>query len=962
MLPEDRLLITLSDVLQICRKAKKTILLSILATASLAVLYTLTRPVEYRAEATFREKAKTNETAKSSSLAMFIGIPELNENAAISLFKSHKLIERAVLKRDLQAKIVPVGFNIQILQNIRKNLIAEYAHLVDAETPFLPDLVESVKARQVQFSQETPLKLRIAFSDEEHFVITGDGGKKLGEGALGVPFEGPQFSFILTKTDALPLKKRQFKLTLKPLEMVADELNDRITVEPDNLDKGLLKLSFAHRNRHEAYLFLNALMVVYQDYLREEHQRITGDQVAYLHKRQSETASKLQGVMREHAQALSENMATIEFLFHNQQSFSQKLMLIDFELNRLEKALNEGLANYDKLGVETGDPTIINQMLAEIRRHKQHIDTIEMALTNAPQQDQKARKKAFSEQLNALDIIRKNAGEAQSLLTSLDKGEKLPTKSSLFKNPKYLLQEWQGKVTAAEQALKKAPDSEKEAQKHCLETCRENFKVYLGNLIRLLGLEERLLQERLAHSQSPLSEFQGINLTTATQIYVNYGKVLNDIEADMLHYQFIIDQMQDPSFEPSSLSSVLEDPVSREIINRASNIVLTMKDQDNHSPRELERLKNDLAQQKEFLKIHARQTLQLLTLRQKLYQEKLVALQTATRELLQQEIALIEKNLADYLSNRIQNLKQEKLAIEHQQISLRKTMQKMPEKWAAEKLVDQQLETNRKMIEEIAKIVESKNIALNIDLSQSAPIDHATLQLNPQNRKLPLFLIVGAFFGAFASVGFVLAKAVATGLPATKDNLTHLGQHVAGSLSPQAFDPASLSDSDLDALRRAEAHLCQKNHQTLLLMINKGPDFSASFAELLSKSGKRIILLPISFDHATNEQPGLLQYLEGQAEKPKIITSPVCDRISSGGISRFSIELLYSRKFQELKEKLSQEYDYVIAISNCSPITGEAEKLFTRFDHALINVHEERLNDLRPFFHHAHEKRVTFIV
>ena len=560
---EEQLLISLSDVLSICRKSKRTILLSILLCSALAVLYTLTRPVEYRVEATFREKAKTAETSKSSSLAMFIGIPELNENAAISLMKSRKLIERSALKRDLQAKIVPEGLNFEIFHNIRKNLIAEYAHLVDADSALVPDLHESIKARHVILSQESPLKLRLSFFDSDHFVVFAIQGLKLGEGRLGSPFEGPNFRFTLMRTDALPVENRTFLLTIKPLEMIVDELNDKIVAEPDYMDKGLLKLSFAHRNRHEAHYFLNTLMSVYQEYLKEEHQRLTGEQIAYLHKRQSETAAKLQSVMREHAQSLSENMATIEFLFHNQQSFSQKLMLLDFELNRLEKALSEGLANYDKLGVETGDPAIINQILSEIRRHKQHGDTIEMALRNISEQDQKSRTKAFAAQLHSLDILRKQSGEAQQLLAALETSQPFPAGSSILKNPKFMLQEWQGKLAAAEREWKKAPEEEKESKKNCLATCRANFKAYLANLIRLFGLEERLLQDRLSHSQSPLADFQGINLTTATQIYVNYGKILNDIEAEILHYQFIIDQMQDPSFEPSSLSSVLEDPVSR---------------------------------------------------------------------------------------------------------------------------------------------------------------------------------------------------------------------------------------------------------------------------------------------------------------------------------------------------------------------------------------------------------------
>lgn len=89
--------LTFSDILSICQKGKRKIFFWSGLTALLALLFTLTRPVEYVGEATFREKAKGPETTKSSALSQIIGLPELNENAAISLMKSRKLIERAIL-------------------------------------------------------------------------------------------------------------------------------------------------------------------------------------------------------------------------------------------------------------------------------------------------------------------------------------------------------------------------------------------------------------------------------------------------------------------------------------------------------------------------------------------------------------------------------------------------------------------------------------------------------------------------------------------------------------------------------------------------------------------------------------------------------------------------------------------------------------------------------------------------
>ncbi|MCE5316589.1 MAG: hypothetical protein LLG04_04405 [Parachlamydia sp.] len=947
-------LITLSDILLICKRSRSAIIASILTFASLALLYTLTRPVEFKSEATFREKAKTNETAKSSSLAMIIGMPELNENAAISLMKSRKLIERTIQERGLQAKIGPTGIRLLILRNIPKNLVAEYAHLTDSETVLLADPTLYIKARDIEFHEESPLQLRLRFVDEQHYQVSGPARRDFGTGTLGVPFQGPSFAFTLLRTDSLPISKRQFKMNLKPLSMVAEELVSKIHAEPDYMDKGLLNLSFRHTNRQEAALFLNTLMALYQKYLREEHQRITGEQVAYLNRRQDETAVKLHEIMRDHAQALSENMATIEFLFQNQQSFSQKLLMIDFELKRLDKALNEGLANYDRLSIETGDPLNINLILSEMRRHKQHADTIDMALRNIQNADPKTQKLLFAEQMQKLETLRMQSGEAKKLLAALEDQKPLPASITLLKNSKYMIREWRDKLVDTEKALQQAPAKERESSQACHATCLANFQAYLGNMLRLFAIEERLQQERLSHLQSPQSEFQGINLNTASQLYVNYSKNLNDIEADILHYQFILDQMLDPAFEPSSLSTVLEDPVSREIISRAGNIGLQLKDDNNHSPRELERLKLDLAQQKAFLSTHAGQTLQLLKLRQKLYQEKIVALHAATRELLQQEISLLENSLADYLSSRIGNLKHEKSVIEQQQLGLRHTMQKMPAKWAAEKLVDQHLETNRKMVEEISKMVESKNIALNLDLSQSAPVDAALPSLNPESRKSLLFLIIGALFGAFSSIGFLLSRAVATGLPATHDSLTHMHQHVSGSISADM----------LDTLRRAEAHLCQgfEKSQSLLLLIGTGPDYSQQFAELLKKSGKRVLLLSLSFGSPMppEELPGLLQYLEGEASDPKILKTGI-DHISSGGFTRFSSELLLSKRFQTLNEKLLQQYDWILAVSRSPLTSGEAETQFGLFNHALITITDEKLKDLRPYLDASASKRISFL-
>ena len=361
------------------------------------------------------------------------------------------------------------------------------------------------------------------------------------------------------------------------------------------------------------------------------------------------------------------------------------------------------------------------------------------------------------------------------------------------------------------------------------------------------------------------------------------------------------------------------------MISKASTITLALKDFDNRSNREQDRLKTELDIQKGFLKTHLEQSVQLLELRQKFLKDKLFSLQSITLSLVQEQISLLEDQIQRYIGNAINNLNQEKKLIQNNMKELRQEMASFPQKWAAEKLVEQQLNVNKTMVEEITKLVESKNISNNLEKIQSSPVDMPITPLNPKPPHLILLTILGAFVGAFMSSAWVLTRSISRGVEASPENLRTAGLHVSGTLSNAAnrtFTNGTLLDTDLETLRRLLAYITPSKNNLLLLLKNKGPDYSITLAQLLTKMQLKTIIIDLSFDSFENDN-GMLQYLEGDTSEPTPHLHHGIEKISSGGICRYDSELIASKKCQDFLKQLSNKYDWVIVISKGSPKDSE---------------------------------------
>ena len=974
--PEESV-ITLSDLVHIFKTHKVAIIFGTIICCILAASVALSRTVLYNVEGTFKDKGKSN--AGMSTLSMLLNSSaNQTEGEALATIKSRKFMEKLIYRRGLQGFLIKMEPRFDLFGSIPDHILVEYAHFMSIKHPVLPDRPPTIWLQDVAYNDEVSKVLTLKFLTEDVFEIYDQDQHNLGETELGMKFTGDDFAFTVMRKSSEALAGTNWLLELMPLQTVSEMLLGTLTIQSDSNDRNLLHIKLMHTNRHIGTEILNSMMLIYQEHIRQEQKRISNEQIAYLEKRQQEMGDKLKKMMNEHAKNMSSDISksgfptslrAIEFFAASQNVYQQKLYDIELSIRRLSKAQEEGYAFYDV----HGDPGIINHALAEIRSLEQQSDTLDLALKNAFQDDKNPFHESFTQQLLDLDDVKICCSDAAQLLKNLERHEKLNPSETLMNHPKLAVKSWQEKLLVAQNNVDNAFSSDEAlARKKELSDVQSNFVAYLENLVHLFNVQEKIIQERLAFQQSPQVEFQGIDVNTSRELYINYNRILNEVQSNIRQLDFMVEQLKNPDFEITSLSSIQNDFVTNDMVIKASQIVQTMKDQNNRSAKEIERLKEQLNVHKEFLGQHLNQAIQLQKLKEQLIKEKIVSLQSVTLGLFRQQISILNKHMQDYIATRLKDLQQETALIEYHQEGLRNEMKDLPGKWMEERLIDQQLLVNQKMVEDLASLVESKNLSSNLEILQSYPQDFAIPPLHPKSPRSLLFAAFGAFMGAFITFTFFIVRSALFGVRASDANLKANHLHVSGVLTPKASHASHefLLDQDLDTLRRLIAYLTsgetRQDGQSLLLLNGAGVDFSQHLAELLAKRGQKVIMLPIAFksgEKSLNE--GLIQYLEGELKEPKIVREGSFDCIYEGGVSRFAAELIGSARFKILLSQLISKYDWVIVASDVMPASGQADALLKIFDHAVVNLTQENITDLKaymPFKNNSDaKKKITFV-
>ena len=982
---DERLHLTFADISTILRRSKKQILYFALTFAFFAIMWTLLKPVSYLGEGTFREKGvKPTGLSASSSIVNLLNMGNGmggNESEASSLMVSRTILKEVAKKNHLQGSIQAQSAIETIPSTIKSNLLLAWASLTNTSKPVLKDIRSPLYFTELTYSGELPLSFKLEMEKGGIFKLydTTEPGELIGKGEINKPFYYKDLSFTLALTDPNTLTSETFVLAVNPLVKTTKNLEKALTIEPSKLDKSLLKIQFLHRNRHLASDIVNDVMENYQAYSQKYHTQVATKQLDYLSQRRDQLSNNLVNLMERHADFLANDLYSsgfiesnkeMDFLAKSQHEYKRRLLDNELEIKRLSKIKPDNFAHYERYSANEGDLSIINNIFSEMRMLKQQRDGLEIDIQKKTVSQGTNFQHFFDKQFEELQEVQKSLTDIQAIHAEFEKGILLENQSSFLEDPRFLLKGWTIRLQNARLDGPKAWNETK-----------ENFLFYLKNLERLFGVHERILQERLTHQQNSPGEYQGISLEVATDLYRDYSKQLIEMENTIRQNKFFIHQIEDPNFEITSLSAGLNDPISNEIILKAGQLVLNLRDQNNQSNREQERIKEELQLERTFLTLHLQQIVQLMELNKQLIDEKLFALQNISLELIHQRISLLEKNLQDYLHSRLHNLEQERQLIKRHLENIHSEMAQLPKKWVSEQLLTQEVTTNHLIVEEIAKLVETKNISHNLEVIQSAPVDLALPPLHPVMPKLILFGLLGFFLGGSFGACFALGRTLSHGLPLTPAHVEQLNCHASGWLTaPLLSEEKLMQPSNFETLRRlqlyfdsARAERCTSpsaDNKLILLIEGKGPNYAPFLADLLAKRKRRILTLYLDEPEGNENRDadpsnkGLIDYLNGKCAAPSIQKGDHGDWIAAGQTTPFLNEMINSKEFNQLIDQLHPLYDWILVVSHASIGSVEAEHLTHLSSFIALTADHEHVKNLNFYLQlrkNSPETKLTFL-
>lgn len=437
------------------------------------------------------------------------------------------------------------------------------------------------------------------------------------------------------------------------------------------------------------------------------------------------------------------------------------------------------------------------------------------------------------------------------------------------------------------------------------------------------------------------AELQGVNLATAQLLHVNYSQEKDAVQRNMKQLQFLRDHLHEPDFELSSLSSVLTDSVSQELVRKASELALLLRDEKNHTLKEQDRLREALEIQKGFIIHHIDQTIDLNQLQIQMIENKIGAIQDASIELIKNEKGLIEEKLVE-LGHRMKDL---------------------PEKWRLENQLKLKKELCKGVIEGVSQLIETKNLNYHLFQVESKPLDFAIPSLHIKMPHLFLYSSCGAFLGIFSVFVFYLFKGLVKGMPVSLETLRLYRQHISGSLSASCDTSLEdLDERDLETLRRMcgfiNSHKKGSESVCVSIIGGKNPNYSQSLAKLLAMQELKVLLVECDFNATMplREMPGLWHYLSGDIQECPIRSESFYDFLPTGGTTRHAPEFLNSGKFSALLMEKRALYDVILIFSHASPTFVEAQVFLKHADLVIVTLCEETIEDLSVYRTWADQK------
>ncbi len=386
------LIISFSDIWIACKRAWIKIFLGALLFGCMAVSFVLSKPVEYAVMGTFQQGSYSS--GMSSSTLQFLGglWKGGGEIATPKLMLTEKVLGTLVEKFNLQGSIAKKGVSNSFYQTARDNLKIIYSKWAGkaGRALLIPDINKDLRLTDLVYLGEFGKSLKVKFVTELDFDVFDNEDNFVTTGTLGSPITGDNYSFILQKNNRELLTGSEYGVSFCRFEQAVAAIKSRLDIQESHESSSILEISFSDRDRFFATEIVNSLMLEYTRFLKRKSYEKTGEQLAYLERRQEETEASLEELMTTHKQYLEENLTTgtfarldeeLNFLTKNQGGYRERLSDLDLEKKMLDSVKSSPeLFTLPVMLVENSDLGSMTELRSRYRDLKQRREIVHNAL------------------------------------------------------------------------------------------------------------------------------------------------------------------------------------------------------------------------------------------------------------------------------------------------------------------------------------------------------------------------------------------------------------------------------------------------------------------------------------------------------------------------------------------------------------------------------------------------------
>ncbi len=333
--------------------------------------------------------------------------------------------------------------------------------------------------------------------------------------------------------------------------------------------------------------------------------------------------------------------------------------------------------------------------------------------------------------------------------------------------------------------------------------------------------------------------------------------------------------------------------------------------------------------------------------------QRLVAIETKLNELKIKESEVAARFTHEHPAYR--TLLQQRHSLENEKAGINKEIGQLPDTQQEILRLMRDVEVNQQIYVSLLNKVQELRIMKASTVGNVRIIDHALVQPAPVKPRKGLIAALASLLGLMMSVGAVLVRAAFNRGVETPDQLEEQGISVYAAVplseSQQKLDrvmdalrrrkrskhePIPLlaekdpGDLAIEALRslRTSLHFAMMEADNKVLMIS-GPSpgvgksfVTANLAAVLAQVGQRVVVVDADMRKGhlhryfeNDGQTGLSSFLSGQAELEQVLLQTKEENlsfISRGQIPPNPAELLMHKRFGELMDKLSEQFDLVL--------------------------------------------------